>query len=203
MKSLTKTGPRAIAEHQYQISLPMQGVLHDVQHAFVGLCVHAGKQVLAAMMEADRWAVCGPKGVPDAGRRAVRGGTTRSKVVLGGQRIDIQRARVRSLKAGELQLPSFTWAASADPLNAATMSAIAAGVSTRRYAKVVDRLPSQERASATSSSTNSVSASTILAIVYSIGTSLICNVSFDPALPSRRRASALEIAGPAPSKSTP
>ncbi|MBK9684909.1 MAG: hypothetical protein IPO59_17060 [Betaproteobacteria bacterium] len=48
------------------------------------LCVNAGKQVLAAMMEADRVALCGAKNVPDAGRKAVRGGTTRSSVVLGG-----------------------------------------------------------------------------------------------------------------------
>jgi putative transposase len=31
----------------------------------------------------------------------------------------------RALDAGELELPSFTWAAGADPLNAATMAAIA------------------------------------------------------------------------------
>jgi len=152
MKSLTKSGPRAIPESQFQISLPMQGVLRDVQHAFVGLCVHAGKQVLAAMMEADRAALCGPKGVPDASRRAVRGGTTGSKVVLGGQRIDMRRPRVRALDAGEVQLPTFAWAAGVDPLNSATMTAIAAGVSTRRYAKTVDRLPPDEHSSATSSS---------------------------------------------------
>ena len=58
MKSLTKSGLRTIPDSQFQISLPMQGVLRDVQHAFVGLCVHAGKQVLAAMMEADRAALC-------------------------------------------------------------------------------------------------------------------------------------------------
>jgi hypothetical protein len=51
---------------EVQVSLPMAGVLQDVQHAFYGLCVHAGKQVLAAMMEADREALCRPKGRPDA-----------------------------------------------------------------------------------------------------------------------------------------
>ena len=152
MKCVTKSGPRAIPDSQFQISLPMQGVLRDVQHAFVGLCVEAGRQVLAAMMEADRAAVCGAKGVPDAQRRAVRGGSTRSKVVLGGQRIAIQRPRVRALDAGELQLPSFTWASAADPLDLATMAAIAAGVSTRRYATTRDQLGGDERASATSSS---------------------------------------------------
>lgn len=152
MKSLTKSGLRAIPDSQFQISLPMQGVLRDVQHAFVGLCVHAGRQVLAAMMEADRAALCGPRGVPDSDRRAVRGGTTASKVVLGGQRIDMRRPRVRALDAGELQLPTFTWAANADPLDAATMAAVAAGVSTRRYAKTVDRLPPDEHSWCTSSS---------------------------------------------------
>lgn len=152
MKSLTKSRLAAIPDSQFQVSLPMQQVLHDVQHAFVGLCVHAGKQVLAAMMEADRAALCGPRGVPDVRRRAVRGGSTRSKVVLGGQRIDIRRPRVRALDAGELALPSFDWAANADPLNAATMVAIASGVSTRRYAGMVDRLPAHEPSSAISSS---------------------------------------------------
>ena len=106
MKSLTKHGLQAFPDSQVRISLPMQGVLRDVQHAFVGLCVHAGKQVLAAMMEADRAALGGPKGVPDTGRRAMRGGTTGSKVVLGGQRIDIRRPRVRVLNAGEVLAPT-------------------------------------------------------------------------------------------------
>jgi putative transposase len=71
MKSLTNRGLRGLPETQIQISLPVQGVLRDVQHAFVGLCVHAGKQVLAAMMKADRASLCDPKGIPDVSRRAV------------------------------------------------------------------------------------------------------------------------------------
>jgi len=124
----------------------MDGVLRDVQHAFYGLCVNAGKQVLAAMMEADRVALCGAKGVPDPSRRATRGGHTRGAVVLGGQRIAIKRPRVRSLERGELQLASYEWAAEREPLDAATMHAIAAGVSTRRYAGTLDKLPPPEAA---------------------------------------------------------
>lgn len=152
MKSLTKRGLRAAPAVQVQISVPLQGVLQDVEHAFVGLCVHAGRRVLAAMMEEERTALCGPKGVPNAARGAVRGGTTGGKVVLGGQRINVRRPRVRGIDAGELQLPSFQWAAAVDPLNAATMAAIAAGVSTRRYATTVDALPAGECTSATSHS---------------------------------------------------
>ncbi|MFM7507361.1 MAG: hypothetical protein ACKO3M_12565 [Rubrivivax sp.] len=128
MKSRTKPALRALPAAQVQISLPVQGVLRDVRHAFLGLCIDAGQKVLAALMESDRIALCGAAGVPDARRRAVRGGTTSSQVVLGGQRIAVRRPRARSLTQGELALPSFEWAANADPLDAATMStSVAAG----------------------------------------------------------------------------
>jgi putative transposase len=141
MKSRTKPALRVVPTAPVQLSLNVQGVLSDVQHAFYGLCVKAGKQVLAAMMEADRVALCGAKNVPDVQRRAVRGGTTRSSVVLGGQRIAFTKPRARSLRHGELELPTFAWASDTDPLDMATVASIAAGVSTRRYAGTLDELP--------------------------------------------------------------
>jgi putative transposase len=141
MKSRTKPALRVVPAAQVQLSLNVQGVLRDVQQAFYGLCVNAGKQVLAAMMEADRVALCGARNVPDAGRKAVRGGTTRSSVVLGGQRIAVTKPRARSLEHGELELPTFAWAANSDPLDMATVASLAAGVSTRRYASTLDKLP--------------------------------------------------------------
>lgn len=152
MKSHTKRALRAMPAAQVQISMPVQGVLRDVRHAFLGLCIDAGQRVLAAMMEADRVALCGPKGVPDEGRRSVRGGSTASRVVLGGQRIAVRRPRARSLEDGELALPTFEWAAAADPLHAATLAAIAAGVSTRRYAATQEPVPAAHRPSAASKS---------------------------------------------------
>jgi hypothetical protein len=107
---------------QVQISMPVQGVLRDVRHAFLGLCIDAGQRVLAAMMEADRVMLCGTKGMPDERRHAVRGGSTTSRVVLGGQRIAVRRLRARSLNDGELALPTFEWASAADPLDAATLA---------------------------------------------------------------------------------
>ena len=152
MKSRTKPALRVVPAAQVQLSLAMDGVLRDVQHAFYGLCVNAGKQVLLAMMEADRVELCGAKGVPDANRRATRGGHTAGAVVLGGQRIGIKRPRARDLQRGELQLPSYAWAAERDPLDAATLGAIAAGVSTRRYAGTLDELPPPEEAMSVSKS---------------------------------------------------
>jgi putative transposase len=140
-----------------QRSLGVLGVLHDVRHAFQGLCVQAGVAVIKALMEEDRTALCGPKGVPDGARTAVRGGTTPASIVLDGQRLPIARPRVRDLHHGELALPSFAWASEADPLNAATLSAIAAGVSTRRYAGIQQPVPEALSAEANATSKSAVS----------------------------------------------
>lgn len=154
MKSRTKPSGRVQAAEgvQVQLSLPVAGVLRDVHSAFFGLCIDAGKAVLGAMMEAERTALCGPKGCPDAARTAYRGGHTRSQVVLGGRRIAMARPRARAVAAGELNLPTFAWAAHTDPLDRATLSAIAAGVSTRRYERTLDPLPVDEVQSAASKS---------------------------------------------------
>jgi putative transposase len=140
-----------------QRPLGVLGVLDDVRHAFGGLCARAGMLVLEQLMEEDRTALCGPKGVPQEGRRAVRGGTTPASVVLAGQRMAVQRQRARDLQGGELTLPSFAWASDRDPLDAATLAAVAAGVSTRRYAGLQPELPQAVRASADATSKSAVS----------------------------------------------
>src|SRR5438105_3023742 len=53
----------------------------------------------------------------------------------------IGRPRARAIDAGELSLPTFERAAATDPLDRATMHAIAAGVSTRRYSPAATRTP--------------------------------------------------------------
>ena len=143
-KFLTKSfqNPQCSFANVVPVSVPpLAAVLSDVKSAFFGLCVQTGKEVLAAMMETERVQVCGPKGRPDPDRQASRGGHTRSWVTLGGRRVPIRRPRARVLAGEELSLASFRWAAGADPLNQATLAAIAAGVSTRRYRTTLDSLP--------------------------------------------------------------
>jgi putative transposase len=140
-----------------QEALRVPGVLWDVQHAFEGLCVQAGLKALQELMEQDRVALCGPKGVPDPARKAVRGGHTPASVVLGGQRLPVERPRVRGSDKGELALPSYEWASAGDPLTAATMAAVAASVSMRRYAGVKRTVPKPFRARQDATSKSSVS----------------------------------------------
>ena len=114
-KGLTKSGSRqelvAVHTARVDLALPLWAVLEDTQSAFFGLCVSAGKQVLGALMEADRTVLCGPAGQHDAERTHGRAGAARSAVVLGGRRIAIERRRVRSRAGEEAQLPSFAAAA--------------------------------------------------------------------------------------------
>ena len=135
-----------------QLALPLMTTLREIQEGFLALCVSTGRQALIAMMEQDRTALCGPKWSPNPQREAGRGGSTRSEITLGGRRIEIRRLRASAINGPELELPSFAWAASRDPLDGHTMDAILAGVSTRKYAGSLDRLPEEESQRAVSKS---------------------------------------------------
>jgi len=124
-----------------QVPLPLLDVLAEAKTAFFGLCLTAGQQVFAAMMEHDRVQLCGPKNVPNPARTAYRGGSAPSEVVLGGRRIVLPRLRARRVTGEELTLPSFAYASARDPLDARTLEAIAVGVTTRKYARTLDPLP--------------------------------------------------------------
>src|SRR5262249_35215141 len=81
---------------QVQLPLGMLATLEDVERGFFSLCVAAGREVLTAMMEREREALCGPKWIPNAERRALRSGSMKSQVTLGGRRIEMKRLRARS-----------------------------------------------------------------------------------------------------------
>jgi len=138
-----------------QVPLPLLDVLADTRTAFFGLCLETGEQVLRTMMEQDRERLCGPQNVPNPDRRAYRHGQTPGEVTLGGRRILVPRLRARSVDGHELALPSFTYAAHRDPLDARTLEAIAIGVTTRKYHRALDPLPAGRRERAVSKSSGS------------------------------------------------
>ncbi len=126
-----------------EIPLPLLGAIANIEQTFFELCIDAGQQVLASMMEQDREDLCGPRWKRDPDRKAGRAGTTRSEVTLGGRRIAIPRPRVRSQAGHEMELASFAFAANRDPLDHHTVEAVACGVSTRKYARSLDSLPKE------------------------------------------------------------
>ena len=124
-----------------QLPLPVLSRLRAVREGFFELCLRVGEQALAALMEQDRTALCGPKWARHPSRQAGRGGSTASEITLGGRRIQVRRLRAAAVDGRELALPSFLWAADRDPLDEQTWRAIVAGVSTRKYRATLEPVP--------------------------------------------------------------
>jgi putative transposase len=133
-KSRTKRveGVAGVVEDR-QFSIKVPGIMRDLRDGFEALCLKAGLQVFEAMVEDDLLGLCGPKGVPDEGRKAYRHGSTKGSIVFGGQTLQVRRPRVRSVANEELGLESFEWASCQDPLDRATLEAVCSNVSMRRY----------------------------------------------------------------------
>jgi transposase-like protein len=135
------SGQAEIPQARVQIPLPLVQELWSIREGFFALCIEAGQQVLEAMMEQDRTALCGPKWSRKPDRKAVRGGNAPSEVTLGGRRIPIRRPRVRSREDREVELPSFAFASGRDALDERTLETMALGVSARHYGRSLEPLP--------------------------------------------------------------
>ena len=140
MKKSRTAGPSRVVESSTVRSLPLVEVLVDTTAALFELMVQSGLQVLAALLEEDRTALCGPRYAHHADRHASRAGTVPSEVVLGGRKVAMQRPRVRA-EDREVPLPTFQAVAQADPLNRRVVEQRLVGVATRHYARSLESVP--------------------------------------------------------------
>ena len=86
MKKSRTVRPTAGVESQTTRRLPLVELLIDTEAELFDLAVRSGLQVLDAMLEEDRTAICGPRYAHQADRTASRAGTVASTVVSGGGR---------------------------------------------------------------------------------------------------------------------
>ena len=77
------------------VSVALAELAGEMREGLLALAVGTGLQVMAAIMEADVTAVCGPKGRHDPERTATRHGHGAGSVSLGGRRVPVQRPRMR------------------------------------------------------------------------------------------------------------
>jgi putative transposase len=90
------------------VTVVLADLAGDVQEGLLAMAVGTGLQVMAAMMDADVDAVCGPRGKHDPTRTAVRHGAGAGSVTLGGRRVPVERPRVRAADgSGELPVASY------------------------------------------------------------------------------------------------
>ena len=130
----------------------------ELREGLLALAVGTGMQVLAALMEDDVTAVCGPKGRHDPQRRATRHGHERGSVTLGGRRVPVQRPRMRTADGcGELPVPTYELFSSTEVLGRLALERMLAGLSTRRYPIGLEPVGSRAEQTATSTSKSAVS----------------------------------------------
>jgi transposase-like protein len=103
-------------------------------------------------------AVCGPKGKHDPARTAVRHGTERGSVTLGGRRVPVERPRMRAADGtGELPVPAYELFSQTEVLGRMAMARMLGGLSTRRYPVGLEPVGQRVERSAGSTSKSAVS----------------------------------------------
>lgn len=104
----------------------------------LALSMELGLEVLRQMLDADATALAGPKGKHQNDRSAYRHGTEKSRVVMGGEKVSVERPRIRSVEGVELPIPTLSLFQQEDPLNRAILERLLCGISTRKYARTLD-----------------------------------------------------------------
>jgi putative transposase len=125
-------------------------------------------QVMAAMMDADVTAVCGPK--HDPARSAVRHGSEKGAVTLGGRRVPVERPRMRAADgSGELPVPSYELFTSTEVLGRMAMAKMLAGISTRGWQAGLEPVGERVEKVATSTSKSAISRRFVKATETALG----------------------------------
>jgi transposase-like protein len=113
---------------------------------------------MAAMMNADVEAACGPRGKHDPTRTATRHGSGDGSVTLGGRRVPVTRPRMRAADgSGELPVESYELFSRTEVLGRMAMARMLAGLSTRRYPVGLEPVGTRVETSARSTSKSAVS----------------------------------------------
>jgi putative transposase len=139
---MKKTGKKQGKEQSVSVQMrfPFAGMARE---SLLDAVILSGYGFVQQELEAERTALCGARYAHQEQRQAVRAGHVPSSLVLGGRRVEIPRPRARSLEGRELSLPSWRAWSSRDPLDERAMEQMVVGVSTRRYARSLERLPQE------------------------------------------------------------
>jgi putative transposase len=140
------------------VSVALDELAADMREGLLALAVGAGLQVMAAIMEQDVAAVCGPKGRHDPQRTATRHGHERGSVTLGGRRVAVTRPRMRAADgSGELAVASYELFSGTEVLGRMAMERMLAGLSTRHYPAGLEPVGARAEQAAASTSRSAVS----------------------------------------------
>ena len=132
LEEMAVDGNRAV-----QMVLPMAEMVGWLRAGVGELVRQAGVQLMSLLMEEEVRALAGERSEPQAGRTAYRGGRERGYCVVRGQKVPLERPRVRSREDREVRLGSYEMFHRGEPLTETVWEKLMLGLSTRKYGQAV------------------------------------------------------------------
>src|SRR5258706_9078068 len=120
-----------------QLVLPMAEMVGWLRQGVGELIRQAGLQLVGLMMEEEVRELVGERSQPQAERKANRWGTERGFCVVMGQKVPIERPRVRTTNDQEVRLGSYELFHRGEPLTETVWEKLMLGLSTRKYGQAV------------------------------------------------------------------
>src|SRR5690242_7684797 len=121
-----------------RVPLPMAEVWAEMQAQVEELTGQAGLQILRAILENEVTRRVGPPHRPNPSAGCVRWGKQPGYVVFAGQKVSLERPRVRTHEGQEVELDSYRQLQQDGKLQRAVREGVVAGLSTRNYRRAVE-----------------------------------------------------------------
>jgi putative transposase len=120
-----------------QMVLPMAEMVGWLRKGVGELIRQAGMQLMDLMMQAEVEELAGKRSQRQAERTATRWGSERGYCVVMGQKVPVQRPRVRTRDDTEVRLGSYEMFHRGEPLTETVWEKLMLGLSTRKYGQAV------------------------------------------------------------------
>lgn len=128
------------SRQEIQFALPLPEVVAVIGHGLMQLALLAFTQLAEQVMNWEVKELVGDKHAPQRGSRLRRWGTQKGYCVVNGQKVPLQRPRVRDKRQREVPLGSYQSLQRASLLDEAVWQKIMHGLSMRGYGEVVREL---------------------------------------------------------------
>jgi putative transposase len=120
-----------------QMVLPMAEMIGWLRKGVGELIRQAGVQLIGLLMDEEVGQLVGERGRHSQERQANRWGTERGYCVVMGQKVPVERPRVRSTDDREIRLGSYELFHRGEPLTETVWEKLMLGLSTRKYGEAV------------------------------------------------------------------
>lgn len=128
------------AQQPIQLVIPLKEVVELIQRGLMNVAMAAFTKLAEEVMGYEVTALVGPKNQANATRANARWGSEPGYCVVGGQKIPLERPRVRDTRKREVPLGSYEMLQQASLMEESVWKKMMNGLTTRRYSEVVQEL---------------------------------------------------------------